>query len=77
MNNFIIAGWCNGSTGVSEALSIRSNRVPTTKFKLSCNRVVEGSGLQNHCGEIPVAGSNPADSSKSGVVHEWLMWAPC
>ena len=44
---------------------------------LSCNRVVEGSGLQNRCGEIPVAGSNPADSSKSGVVHEWLMWAPC
>ena len=27
--------------------------------------------------KIPVAGSNPADSSKSGVVHEWLMWAPC
>lgn len=30
---------------------------------LSCNRAVEGSGLQNRCGEIPVAGSNPADSS--------------
>lgn len=27
--------------------------------------------------KIPVAGSNPADSSKFGVVHEWLMWAPC
>ena len=32
---------------------------------LSCNRVDEGSGLQNRCGEIPVAGSNPADSSNN------------
>lgn len=60
-----IAGWCNGSTSASEAFSIRSKRVPATKIKLSCNRVVEGSGLQNRCGEIPVAGSNPADSSNN------------
>lgn len=26
----LIAGWCNGSTGVSEALSIRSIRVSAT-----------------------------------------------
>ena len=31
----VIADWCSGSTGVSEALSIRSTRVSATIIKIS------------------------------------------